>query len=209
MSDRFHKPARLPGSAFDYHEGGEDPAVTVRRAHESARMLVARAHDTDDAGAVDRLVRHTDEHGLDLVAQLWATVGAETLPGALWRLYLLRAAIRSDPEAASLAYRLGEESLRTIHPVVAGAADPAGPDELDALADEILRGAFRGDLALALDRASSYCRVAAAGWIGLADARDLAAPDDATVLTTRAARLSTIADELDQCARLERRGSLT
>lgn len=208
MAERFHKPARIPNDHFEYHVGGEDPAVTLRRAHESAAALLARARNATDEGVVERLLTHTDEHGLDLVAQLWAAAGPHTLPGALWRLYLLRAAIREDPSASSLAFRTGSAALSTIDPVVAGAADPTGPDELSALADEILRGVFQGDLGIALERASAYCRICAAGWVELADARDPADPQHATALTARAARFDSFADDLDQCARLERREAL-
>jgi len=207
MAD-FHKPARMPNENFDFYEGGEDPAITLRRAHESASALLRRARETTDDDVVERLLRHTDEHGLDLVAQLWSTVSAASLPGALWRIYLLRAAIREDPEAASVAFRRGEEELSTIDPVVAGAVTPTGPDEILALSDDILRGVFRGDLAAALDRAAAYCRVSASGWLAIADARDAADPGHAGALTARASRLVTIADDLTACARLERRDAL-
>lgn len=198
----------MPGSAFDFHAGGEDPAVTLRRAHESAAAVLARVQNGGDAGVLERLVEHTDQHGLDLVAQLWAVAGPRTLPGALWRLYLLRAAIRDDPDGTALAFGRGREVLTTIDPVIAGAPDPAGPDQVAGLVDDILRGVFRGELADALDRAAAYCRVCAAGWLELADARDAGDSVHATALTARAARLSSIGDDLDSCAALERREAL-
>ena len=208
MSERFHKPAKVPSSSFDAFQGGEDPAVILRRAHESAALLLARARDTADEDVVQRLLTHTDLHGLDIVAQLWAVAGPQTLPGALWRIYLLRAAIRDDPRGSALAYQRGTELLTTIDPVVAGAPAPTGPDEIVGLADDILRGLFRGDLGVALDRAAAYCRVSSAGFVDLANDRDAADPEHATVLTARSSRLKTIADDLDACARLERRDSL-
>jgi len=208
MAERFHKPARIPNDHFEYHVGGEDPAVTLRRAHESAAALLARARQTTDEGVVDRLLTHTDEHGLDLVAQLWAAAGPHTLPGALWRLYLLRTAVRDDPNGSALAYRTGAAALSTIDPVVAGASEPTGPEQISALADEILRGVFQGDLGTALERASAYCRICAVGWAELADARDPADPEHATALTARAARFDSFGDDLDQAARLERRDQL-
>ncbi len=198
----------MPSAAFDFHAGGEDPAVTLRRAHETAAAVLARVRDDADADVVDRLVEHTDQHGLDLVAQLWAVAGPRTLPGALWRLYLLRAAIRDDPQGTALAFGRGRDALATIDPVIAGAPDPAGPQQVADLVDDILRGVFRGDLGDALDRAAAYCRVCAAGWLELADARDAGDPDHAAALTIRAARLSSIGDDLDACAGLERREAL-
>lgn len=198
----------MPSARFDAFEGGEDPAVIRRRAHASASALLSRAREADDEEVFDRILHHTDEHGLDIIARLWAVASPRTLPGALWRLHLLRAAIRDDSEGNALAFQRGSELLPTIHPVVAGATMPTGPAEIRQLADEILRGVFEGDLAIALDRASAYCRVASAGWLDIADAREAGDPVHASALTARAARLATIADDLYACARLERDASL-
>ena len=53
--------------------------------------------------------------------------------------------------------------------MIAGAPVPAIPDELVAVIDTILRGAFTGDFAVALDRAAAFCRVQASGATHLAD----------------------------------------
>jgi hypothetical protein len=116
--------------------------------------------------------------------------------------------VRRDAEQVSLAFARGTARLRGIDVVVAGAPDPAGPEELLALADQILRGVFEGDLALALDRAAAFCRVAADGSLDLADDADATEPQRAEVLTRRAARLTTLADELSGSARLQRDGAL-
>jgi hypothetical protein len=204
----FHKPTLFSGSKFDSLEGGDDPATVIRAAHESARRLMSRARGTDDPQILDRLVRYTDEHGLDALAELWARSGPRTLPGALWRLYLVRLLIHQDPAGVSLLFQRGTEVLPTIDALVAGAPVPAGPDEVTELADRILRGVFEGDFALALDRAAAFCRVTAAGASSVADDQDVASPDRASELTTRALRLTTTADELTACARLARDGAL-
>ncbi|HWH97323.1 MAG TPA: DNA-directed RNA polymerase subunit beta [Pseudolysinimonas sp.] len=208
MSDEFHKPTLFSGSKFDSLEGGDDPATVLRAAHESARRLMSRARAADDPEIVERLVRYTDEHGLDALAELWARSGPHTLPGALWRLYLVRLLIHQDPAGVSLLYQRGTEVLPTIDPIVAGAPAPAGPDEVTDLADRILRGVFDGDFSLALDRAAAFCRVTAAGASSIADDQDAASPDRASQLTTRALRLTTTAEELTVCARLARDGAL-
>lgn len=208
MSDEFHKPTLFSGAKFDALEGGDDPARVIRVAHESARALLSRARNADDPEVVDRLVRYTDEHGLDALAELWARSGPHTLPGALWRLYLVRLLIHQDPAGVSLLFQRGTEVLPTIDPVVAGAPIPAGPEEVTDLADRILRGVFDGDFPLALDRAAAFCRVTAAGASSVADDQDAVSPDRASELTTRALRLTTTADELSACARLARDGAL-
>lgn len=208
MSDAFHKPTLFSGSRFDAFEGGDDPARVLRVAHESARALLSRARQADDPGVVDRLVHYTDDHGLDALAELWARSGPHTLPGALWRLYLVRLLIHHDPAGVALLFQRGTEVLSTIDALVAGAPIPAGPDEVTDLADRILRGVFEGDFAHALERAAAFCRVTAAGASSVADDQESASPDRATELTTRALRLTTTADELAVCARLARDGAL-
>jgi hypothetical protein len=208
VSDDFHKPTLFSGSKFDALEGSDDPARVMRVAHESARALLSRARDAGDPDVVDRLVRYTDEHGLDALAELWARSGPHTLPGALWRLYLVRLLIHQDPAGVSLLFQRGTEVLPTIDALVAGAPIPAGPDEVTDLADRILRGVFEGDFPLALDRAAAFCRVTAAGASSVADDQDAASPARASELTTRALRLTTTADELSACARLARDGAL-
>lgn len=209
MADDFHKPTLFGGREFEAFEGSApDPAVTRRIAHDTARGLVARVRDSGDPEVLDRVIGFTDEHGLDAVAELWARSSPRSLPGALWRVYLLRTMIRQDPDGVALLFQRGTEVLRTIDPIVAGAPSPAGPDEVLDLSDRILRGVFDGDLADALERAAAFCRVEAAGAASVADDQDAASPERSTELTTRASRLSTIAEELAMCARLARDDSL-
>ena len=208
MPDRFHKPALFPGGMFEAFLGGEDPAQVSRVAHETARALLARVRENPDPEVVDRLVGFTDEHGIDALAELWARSGAKSLPGALWRIYLLRLLIRQDAAGTSLLYQRGTEVLVSIDPVVAGAPTPAGPAEMTELADRILRGAFEGDFAVALDRAAAFCRVTAAGCVSVADDREGVDPVRASELTTRALRFTSTAEELTACARLWRADSL-
>ena len=149
MPEEFHRPALFGGGEFEAFAGGADPAAAMRAAHDSARALLARARNAGDPAVVERLVHYTDEHGIDALAELWARSGPHTLPGALWRLYLVRLLIHQDPAGVSLLFQRGVEVLPTIDPIVAGAPTPAGPAEVTDLADRILRGVFDGDFALA------------------------------------------------------------
>lgn len=204
----FNKPALFGGNEFEAFRGGEDPAAVVRSAHQSARMLLSRAREADDPEVVDRLVTYTDEHGLDALAELWARSSPHSLPGALWRIYLVRVLIRQDPDGVALLFQRGTEVLSTIDPLIAGSPLPAGPQEVSDLADLILRGVFDGDFAGALDRAAAFCRVTAAGAVSVANDQDAASPARASGLTTRAQRLAITADELATCARMSRDGVL-
>lgn len=208
MADDFHRPAFFGGREFQAFAGGEDPAAVMRVAHDSARMLLARVQSSDDPEVVDRLISYADEHGIDALAELWARSPARSLPGALWRIYLVRAMIRQDPDGVALLFQRGAEMIGTIDPIVAGAPNPAGPKDVTELVDLIMRGVFEGDFAIALERAAAFCRVEAAGASSVADDQDAANPERASELTTRALRLSTTADELAWCSRMSRAGTL-
>jgi len=208
MAENFHKPTQFSGSRFDSFQGGEDPAHISRIAHDTAEALLARVRNDPDPDTVERLVAYTDENGIDAVAELWSRAAAHSLPGALWRIYLIRLLIRQDPDSTAYMYQRGTDVAVTIDPIVAGAAVPTGPAEIIALADEILRGVFTGDFAVALDRAAAYCRVTASGCTSVADDLDVTEPERSSELTTRALRFSTTAQEFTACARLWRSDSL-
>lgn len=204
------RPARFGGSQrFDRVEGGTDPAQVTRLAHDTAWTLVSRVRQHADPAVLERLVRYTDEHGIDAIAELWATSGPRTLPGALWRVYVLRMLIAHTADELTYEYRCGVDELPTADALIAGAATPTGPAEMQQLADEILTGVFAGDLALALDRAAAFCRVVQAGAVAIANDSDLVAPARGSRLTEQAARMQDLADEFGSAARLWRLGSLT
>jgi hypothetical protein len=140
-----------------------DPALKLQIAHDTATALVARVKDNGSAEVLQRLLAYTSEYGVGELAELWAAAPAHSLPGALWRLYVVHASIVNDPDTAAHAYQRGVNDLNTIDEVVAGARQPTGPDDIRDLADEILRGAFVGELSDALERAAAYCRIEAHG----------------------------------------------
>lgn len=212
MSDssrEFHKPVRRPAELFDRLFAAEDPAEVSRVAHSTAHALLSRVRADPSVDVVERLVAFTDDHGIDDIAELWSRSPARSLPGALWRLYLLQLMIHDDAATAALLFERGRVQMATVDPVVVGAPAPAGPEELVQLIDTILRGLFEGDFAVALERAAAFCRVQATGSTHLADDYENTESERATALTTRALRLSTYADDLAAAAALWRRDALT
>lgn len=204
----FHRPVRRPSELFDRLFAAEDPAEVSRIAHSTAHALLARVRADPEADVVSRLVAFTDDHGIDDIAELWSRSPAKSLPGALWRLYLLQLMIHDDPQTAALLYERGRVELDSVDAVVAGAPVPAGPDELVGLVDTIMRGLFQGDFAVALDRAAAFCRVQASGATHWADDYEVTEPERASAFTTRAARLADYAGDLSSCAALWRRDAL-
>ncbi|WP_447913315.1 DNA-directed RNA polymerase subunit beta [Microbacterium phyllosphaerae] len=209
MPEQFSRPVRRPTSAFDNIVGSHDPAEETRIAHATASALLARVRADESGVSADRLVAFTDEHGIDEIAELWSKAPSRTLPGALWRLYILQLAIHGDPHTAALLYERGRVELSSVDAVIAGAPVPANPEELVALIDTILRGAFRGDFAVALDRAAAFCRVQASGATHTADDYESTEPARASELTTRALRLSSYAQDLSASAVLWRMDALS
>lgn len=183
--------------------GELDPALRGEIAHTTAAAIVHRARASEDPVVVERLVRLVEDEGLDVVAALWADSSADTLPGALWRLYVLREWVRRDPATIAERFRLGVSAV-PVHEVVAGVVTPTGPDDVRALADAVLSGVFAGDLAVALERGAAFCRVLAVGAAFDADYVDQVDADHALQMTRGAASLVRTAEELEHAANLWR-----
>jgi hypothetical protein len=187
-----------------------DPARVTEVAHETAAVIVRTGRAAREPELTRRLVALVDDLGLSTLAELWADRPARSLPGALWRLYALREWVRRDPVGASADYAAGITFADVPH-VVAGVAEPPGPDELKELTDAILTGVFDGDLAIALERAAAFCRVVAAGRahrVDDADTRSEHDPLGSAAQTRRAASMLTTGDDLEACARLWRKDDL-
>lgn len=201
------RPAMLDPRDADALPGDLDPALRGEVAHATARALVDRARSSEDPEVVERLIRLVETEGLDTVAGLWADAAPATLPGALWRLYVLREWVRRDAQTVMLRYRLGVDAA-PVQEAVAGVPNPPEPADLQALADVVLSGVFTGDLAVALERAGAFCRILSTGAAFDADAREPADPTAATRLTRGASSLLRTGEELEQAAGLWRRGQL-
>jgi hypothetical protein len=203
-SDRPRRPALFGPSVVDSLMGAPDPAERIEAAHATAEALVRHGRSGGDEVAA-RLVHLTDEHGIDEVAALWSDRPADSLPGALWRLYALRAGIRRDPSQLARAFEVGRHRA-PVHEAVAGVGDPPGPGEVMRLADAVLTGAFSGDLDVALERAGAFCRVVSTGWALIAD--DTFDTGRAAGLTRRAADLQRTGAQLETAAACWRKGTL-
>lgn len=199
MTDRPHHRPALPGAGhFEAVEGGPDPAE-LRDAAERCALVLVRGAGAGDDDLVRRLVTLADSEGLDTLAALWSGSPPDSVAGTLWRLYLLRSWVHASPAQAAREYAAGR-LLAPVTSVVAGVADPPGPDEVRAMVDEVLRGIARSDYADVLFRAAAFARVVAAG---------RAADDDASRATDLSAtRLVTLAEQLEHAARLELDGHL-
>ncbi|WP_147918755.1 hypothetical protein [Ruania zhangjianzhongii] len=204
----FRRPAILSAEQAENLTGEPDPAERNELAHTTATAIVQGGRDrVTDEDLQRRLVELVDAEGLDLLAQLWSASPAETLPGALWRLYLLREWTQRDPHTISERYHLGLHRAE-VPSVVAGVASPPGPQEVCDLSDAVLRGVFSGDLDVALDRAAAFLHVLVSGTALDADWVETTDADSAEGLTRRAGALQSTAEDLQQAAALWRAGKL-
>ena len=198
-----HRPLARWSGYFDEFEGGTDPALVTEAADRAATLLVRGAREHGDDAVADRLLRLAETEGIETIAQVWAGAAADSLAGCLWRLYLLRTWVHADPVRVAHEYDAGR-SRAAVAEVVAGVADPPGPDQLRAMIDEVLRGIVSSDFADVLLRASAFARVLAAGRAVLSDhAGPGGGADHAGI-----ARVLGLAEQLEAAGHLELAGRL-
>lgn len=164
-----HRPMTPGGGFFDEIVGGADPAQVREAGDLAATVLVRGARTSDDPEVAERIVHLAETEGLETLAEVWSGAPADTLAGSLWRLFLLRSWVHAAPEQVAAEYDAGQRRVDVAR-VVAGVADPPGPDELRRMVDDVLRGIARGDFAVTLFRAAAFARIVAAGRAALGSA---------------------------------------
>lgn len=189
MTPRPHHRPMTPGSDFfEAMVGDNDPALLSEAADRAATLLVRGARASNDEVVAGRVVGLAESEGLETLAELWAGSPADSLAGSLWRLYLLRTWVHADPGIAAEEYDAGRATAQVAR-VVAGVADPPGPDQLRSMVDDTLRGIAGGDFADVLLRAAAFARVVAVGRAHLEHAE--------------APRMLALSEQLERAAHLE------
>ena len=173
----------------------------------AAHALVHHGREATDPSVTRRLVELADRQGLEAIAELWAESPARSLPGALWRLYALRAATQQNPERIAAFFASGKE-VAQVSQVIAGVAEPPGAAEMALMADTILSGAFEGEFDVALERFAAFCRVVALGQANHADAAEPSNEVHASKLTRNSQQLIRTAEDLEHAAAAWRIGEL-
>ena len=219
MARQFHRPARLDPEAAEQIEGSTDTAVASELAHRAAQALIGSFPGTDsDDDPITRsgVVAAVATNGIDDIAELWADSPATTLPGTLWRLFLVREWIRRDPELVARRYATvvdltGADDAATarLEAALGGARAVLAPTDLRERLDAVLAGGVEDsvtEIAPLLTATADFLRALAAGsnpvWIE-DDADELA-----DHVTRRDSALLATADELTDSARRATAGLL-
>jgi hypothetical protein len=187
---------RLQSAFFEEIEGGADPALVSEAADRAAHLLVRGARGADDPAVAERVLHLAETEGIETIAEVFSGAPADSLAGCLWRLFVLRQWVYADPAAAAREYDAGRRTAQVAQ-VVAGVADPPGPEELKAMVDEVLRGIAGSEFADVLFRAAAFARVVATGRAG---------GDEAG--SSEVARMLLLAEQLEAAGHQELAGTL-
>ena len=159
------RPAMLDAARAEAIVGDEDPAATAAVAHTAAWALMGVGDETFTDADVARLRETVRTRGVDTIAHVWSRSPEFTLPGALWRVYLLHEWYHRDPLLVAERYADGMRA-----PIIQGLEAPVELRPLNLIMEEIdslLRGDLTDDdLDYVLAQASRAMRVLAAGEAG-------------------------------------------
>lgn len=103
------RPAMLDAEQAENIPGAEDGARSSEVAHLVAQTLVGIEKDSDQN--VQHLRELLESGGVDTVSELWSASPAGTLPGTLWRLYLVYQWYLRDPNLVNERFRQGLSAL--------------------------------------------------------------------------------------------------
>ncbi len=177
--------------------GAEDAASSSEVAHLVAQTLLGIEKESDEN--VQRLRQLLESGGIDTVSELWSTSPASTLPGTLWRLYLVYQWYLRNPQLVNERFQQGLAALDIGDIFSREHSDKSVANLMDKLAALWQAQTSIAELAPLLDRVSDFLQVLASGvsaeWIK--DSRD----ELADAVTLRPQALLQTADDLKLSAR--------
>lgn len=166
------RPARLDAEQAENIPGAEDGAISSEVAHLVAQTLLGIEKESDSN--TQRLRQLLESGGIETVSELWSNSPATTLPGTLWRLYLVYQWYLRDPKLVNDRFTQGISALKNGKAI----SEEHCEKSVAALMDE-LAALWRAQISIAqlaplLDRTGDFLQVLASGvsaeWIK--DARD-------------------------------------
>lgn len=191
------RPAMLDAEQAENIPGAEDAASSSEVAHLVAQTLLGIEKESDEN--VQRLRQLLESGGIDTVSELWSTSPTSTLPGTLWRLYLVYQWYLRDPQLVNERFQQGLAALDIGDIFSREHSDKSVANLMDKLAALWQAQTSIAELAPLLDRVSDFLQVLASGvsaeWIK--DSRD----ELADSVTLRPQALLQTADDLKLSAR--------
>lgn len=191
------RPAMLDAEQAENIPGAEDAASSSEVAHLVAQTLLGIEKESDEN--VQRLRQLLESGGIDTVSELWSTSPASTLPGTLWRLYLVYQWYLRNPQLVNERFQQGLAALDIGDIFSREHSDKSVANLMDKLAALWQAQTSIAELAPLLDRVSDFLQVLASGvsaeWIK--DSRD----ELADAVTLRPQALLQTADDLKLSAR--------
>ena len=191
------RPAMLDAEQAENIPGAEDAASSSEVAHLVAQTLLGIEKESDEN--VQRLRQLLESGGIDTVSELWSTSPASTLPGTLWRLYLVYQWYLRNPQLVNERFQQGLAALEIGDIFSREHSDKSVANLMDKLAALWQAQTSIAELAPLLDRVSDFLQVLASGvsaeWIK--DSRD----ELADAVTLRPQALLQTADDLKLSAR--------
>lgn len=199
MSRDHHRPITCPTAYFEAVAEGRAPDQIKELADRTANWLVRGARADGGVDVAERIVKLSDNEGMETLAGMWSMSSPDTLAGSLWRLYVIREWIHADPGRAVRAYESGKSTAQVAQ-AIAGVTDPPTPAEMCEVIDDVLRGIVHSDFADVLWRASAVLHICGAGRV---------LSESGTSSVRESARMITLAEELEYAGHLELAGRLS
>lgn len=198
------RPAMLDAEQAENIPGAEDGARSSEVAHLVAQTLVGIEKDSDQN--VQHLRELLESGGVDTVSELWSALPANTLPGTLWRLYLVYQWYLRDPDLVNERFQQGISTLEIGEAAPVERSDKTVSTLMEELAALWEAKTSITGLGPLLDKVADFLHVLASGvsaeWIK--DARDeLADP-----VTLRPQALLQTASDLKLSARMAKANRL-
>ncbi len=166
------RPAMLDAEQAENIPGAEDGAISSEVAHLVAQTLLGIEKESDKN--VQRLRQLLESGGVDTVSELWSNSPAGTLPGTLWRLYLVYQWYLRDPNLVNERFWQGLAALDIGAVFSVEHCEKSVAALMEKLAELWKAQVSIAQLAPLLDRVSDFLQVLASGvsaeWIK--DARD-------------------------------------
>lgn len=166
------RPAMLDAEQAENIPGAEDGARSSEVAHLVAQTLLGIEKDTDQN--VQHLRELLESGGVDTVSELWSASPANTLPGTLWRLYLVYQWYLRDPDLVNERFQQGRGALEIGQAAPFERSDKSVSTLMEELAALWQAKTSITGLGPLLDKVADFLHVLASGvsaeWIK--DARD-------------------------------------